>query len=681
MLPLAVKALSLLSLEHVVLLVTTLLLWWLPGLALSVVCGLRGWLLVTTAPAVTLGMTALAGTALGALNLAWTGTSAAVVGTVFVALAAALRHRHLATPTLALHRWSRGASLLVGGGIAVGAGLGFVVTMLATRGMTALPQQHDAPFQANAIRFFATIEDPHPQTLAWLVHADPGTYYYPTTYHLLESLVYRFTGASIPAVLDASLIVLVTAVLPLATVAVVRAASGSARLAATAALVSTAFQVFPYDMLGASQLIPYCAGLAALGSFLGLYIAVIRHGTIPAAAATAVAAVGILSVHNSAAFVAAIFAVAFLLHACHTVPVRTALVRTVGIAAGAFLLGEQAIRGALAATGSVVGTSVLPETETPAQALGEALFLGHNAWWPQMTLALLSLIGGLLLLRLFIWRWLVIAHGLLVTLVMITQTLPYPWAKLITAPWWNDRERVHAALGLGLALTAGYGLQATIHVLTTGLHNATRSLPPLRHINTTRPARRACAGAASLLVLVAYFEITDGYLPRNIDRLRVGFDDRVLSEQQRTALSSLRQVVPREATVLNDPNDGSVWMYALSGRHPLFGHYDSTASPEGQLLLNQLSQLDTNPQVQHALAHTGISYVLTRQHTADERVSAPGLQHLDTVAGLTPVWQQAGFALYHVTPGHTADRGSEPRSSTLVGTVRGTVAPAPEVHR
>lgn len=677
MLPFAATALSLLSPERVALLVTTLALWWVPGLALAVACGLRGWLLVCTAPSVTLGMIAITATLLGALGLPWTVESAAASSTVLVALVIAVRNRHVVTPALVLRPWSRGANLLVTGGVGVGGGLGFVVTMVATRGLAALPQQHDAPFQANAIRFFATAGDPHPQALSWLVHANRATYYYPASYHLLESLVYRLSGASVPAVLNASLVVLVGAVLPLATVAVVRITSGSAPWAAAAALASTAFQIFPYDLLGASQLIPYCAGLAALGGFLALYVAAIHHGHIPISAVTAVAAVGILSVHNSAAFVAALFAAAYLVHVCYnTGAVRTSLIRTAGIASGALLLGEQAVRGAVAATGSVVGTSVLPETETPAQALGEAFFLGHNAWWPQMTLALLSLAGGLLLLRRSSWRWFVVAHGLLVTLAMITQTLPYPWAKLITAPWWNDRERVHAALGLGIALTAGYSLQAACRVFALGLYRLTRRPVALRRFAVTRAGRIAYATAGSLLVLMPYFKITHGYLPRNIERVRVGFDDRVLSDQQRSALAALGQIIPRGATVLNDPADGSVWLYALTGVHPQFGHYDSSASPETGLLLNQLSQLDTNRQVQHALAGNGTLYVLTREHPPDKPVTAPGLEHLNTVSGLTLIWHRAGFALYHVNPTHPPNPAPIPGGGRPLTSIEKPTAPA-----
>ncbi len=646
----AVDVLQLLTRGNVSLLCWTVLLWWAPGMALAAALGVRGWLVVASAPTITFGMVAVASAAIPLLGFTWTPMSGLATAACMVALGLMVAWR--AHPgALPWSPWSRRGTFAVVSGGSIGAGLGVLVTFRATRGLQALPEHHDPPFHANAIRWIAESGDPRPSALAWISQETPQNYYYPNTYHVLESVAYSTTGNSVPMVMNASLVVLVSLVVPLGVVAVVRGAGGSARLAASAAVFSTSYQLFPYDMLGASQIIPYAIAIGALGGFLGLFLAAVNSGSVALGVLTSLSAVGVAGVHNSAAFVAVIFVVCYLVQTFVFLDRQrawTCVTRTVVISAGAGLLGFPSVAGAVSASSKVVGTSVLPETETPSQALGEALFLGHNAWWPQMSLALLAITGSYLMFGSRTWRWLVAAQAVLIGLTMITQTLPYPWAKLISAPWWNDRERLYAALGLGIAVAAGYALQAASTRVAEGVSPAVTAVSNrFAAADLKSPAR---AGIVALVFVSLYLVMTHGYVPRDTERMGVGYGHDPVSVPHQDGMVALRHTIAPGEKVINDINDGSVWMYALSGVRPMFSHYDSHISRDQKMVLDGLNRFDHDKSVRQAVTRLGAHYVVVRAKKGRDEPVSQGMSKLNQVRALTLVWSNPGLHVYRISP-------------------------------
>jgi len=110
---------------------------------------------------------------------------------------------------------------------------------------------------------------------------------------------------------------------------------------------------------------------------------------------------------------------------------------------------------------------------------------------------------------------------------------------------------------------------------------------------------------------VLLFAVTGvGYLGRNLAHMRVGYTPGVVGPAQLAAMRALPKFVPAGQIVLNDPIDGSPWMYAVAGAHPMFVHYAvGTLTADQTLLLRSLNLLDTDHAVQSAVRRLGIHYV------------------------------------------------------------------------
>ena len=92
--------------------------------------------------------------------------------------------------------------------------------------------------------------------------------------------------------------------------------------------------------------------------------------------------------------------------------------------------------------------------------------------------------------------------------------------------------------------------------------------------------------------------------------------------------------------VMNDPNDGSPYMWALDGLHPVFGHIVGPGTAPGKLqrlLLDHFNCLDGRPEIRRAVRDLDIRYVFTSAgYVRTEMSQVEGLLGLNTVRSLTP---------------------------------------------
>ena len=165
--------------------------------------------------------------------------------------------------------------------------------------------------------------------------------------------------------------------------------------------------------------------------------------------------------------------------------------------------------------------------------------------------------------------------------------------------------------------------------------------------------RRAVSGALALTVLAALVGVATSSAPRAVPRVRAAYADRVVGPDARAVMSVLAAApLPAGGRVLNDPLDGSPWLYALTGRMPMFSHYDAR-HPRGdaRTLLLGLDDADRDPQVRAALERMRVCYV----YASDALVSASkrrpaGFEDLDGVAALQPIARSGRAVAYRVVP-------------------------------
>jgi hypothetical protein len=101
-------------------------------------------------------------------------------------------------------------------------------------------------------------------------------------------------------------------------------------------------------------------------------------------------------------------------------------------------------------------------------------------------------------------------------------------------------------------------------------------------------------------------------------------------------------------TVMNDSNDGSAYLSAVAGLHPLFGHVVepgalSMYGPTQRLLLEHFNCLDASPAVRTAIRRLDIRYVFLG--------SGFVRSWFHRVAGLQGIGASESLRLIHSAPG------------------------------
>jgi hypothetical protein len=153
-----------------------------------------------------------------------------------------------------------------------------------------------------------------------------------------------------------------------------------------------------------------------------------------------------------------------------------------------------------------------------------------------------------------------------------------------------------------------------------------------------------------VLVAAVLLAVTGGYLGRNVTRMSIGYTPGVVGPEQLAAMNALPRLVPAGQVVLNDPMDGSAWMYSVAGVRPMFVHYQvGPLSADQALLLRSLNRLDTDPAVRAAVRRLNLEFVYAGDRAIYPWTSrSPGFLNLNTVADLRPVFSDSGATVYRI---------------------------------
>lgn len=650
------------SFSAALLVLVFVLVLFVPGSIVGLTAGLSRWTAVSAAPLVTYGLTAVTeqvcvavGFSFGPIPLlvVMVFSTAAVLGLVLVTRSRSREHGgrvQISGGSGPPPTRSRQHDVIIVGGIALGALLGAFTALTAMGALDTVNQDWDASFHANATRFILDTGNADPRALSALYPQEQ--LYYPNTWHALGAVAGQVSGASIPALLGTQTI-LIAGIAGLGLAALIRASAGRVAVAAVVPLLLASFSGFPIDVLWRGPLLPFAAGVALVPAFLLLFSDALAARRPTFVLVAAIAAAGLLGLHPATALTAAVFALALLISRWlrRPSPIRNDLVVAGSAALLTVLFGLTFLSGALRARGMAAQAQIdWPAVESPGQAIGELLFLNHAAQYPQYWLILLLVAGALGFSRLPNLRWFLAGTAVFGVLFVAAAAYDGPLTESITLPWWNDRWRFVAIVTLGLAVLTAHGLVT----LADAAARMARKVPQVR----VRPARLVFG--AALLVFLAVVGLGSGgfYAPYNADRMSAAFrPSEYLSSAERTAMAYLAEIAQPGERVMNDPRDGSVWMYALTGVEPIFGHVvdpgaaTTGLSADAQALLGSFNCLDTDETVQRLIDQYNIAYVFIGQGFLRpwfER--APGLRGLDAVDSLERVYAEDGVRIYEVKP-------------------------------
>ena len=655
---------------HVLLLsFVSLAVLFLPGLVLGVLAGLRWWVALAVAPLVTYGVVTATATLASHVELVWKPVTLVLVTAVAALIVVAVRlvsgrgrpwreRLRLQRPRRpGWRQWLVGAGVLGGGLLSAG-------VVLAGMGSLARPNQdYDYIFHANAVRLISDTGDIAPAALREINNWESSTFYYPNTFHALAALVRDLTGASVFEVLNTQMLI-VCLVAGLGLAALLHRLGAPLAVVSVTPVLLAGFASFPYDILWRGPLLPYAAGVAVIPACLLLLDVLLARPTPVLVLLFGLGAAGLLGLHPSDALSAVLFGLVYLVVRWWR-SVRTAPRDLVAVVAA----GVVAVIAALPAIGGAITTGNLgpevnwPAVETAGQAAGDLVFLDHGASFPQLWLAGLVVVGLLAVHRArYLWAWLGGAAVCALGFVMSAAS-DVPIVETLTRPWWNDRWRFIALAVLGLAPLAAHGLLTLALFARRTLRRWTGGRVPVLRTS----AAIGALVAAGLVVVVA---LSGGlYAGLNSARMAGTFDNQ--NTLSRTEVAAMQWLARHSdgGTIMNDANDGSAYLSAVAGLHPLFGHVVEPGSisamgPTQQLLLEHFNCLDGDPDVRSAIERLDIKYVFLGSGYV-----RPWFHRL---SGLEGIGSSPSLHLVHSTPGvqvYEVDLSAQPTAPVAACTV------------
>jgi predicted ATP-dependent serine protease len=645
------------------------------GWALRVPARLR----VFYAPLLTFALVAVSAIVLGKTGIPWSLISFVPVAAVMVAAAAGVMH-------LAGRRWpsavpdasSEAAENWAGNTVplawpVIGAVLGGFLTLHATEDMVfgpeAFSQTLDNSFHMNAIRWIQEHGDASSLTLGAVAAANQEPTFYPAGWHDFVYLIYSTTGTSIATATIVMILLAAGIIWPCSLVAMCLSIPHLRPLQALAIPALTCgFFAFPGLLLFWGVLFPNLLGYALLPAFVALLLHMIQlmarreYSFVLSLSLTILVGLGGLAlVHPNAVVSAAVFAVPMLLGGVVQV------LRTRGASTRERLVGT-GVLVALIAGCVTIWLSLRPSEEasdlwTAIMSEGEAvyqfLFLGlENAnplggnFAPAYLLGFLALwgVGYLLYKRRNLWligSWMLVGY-----MWIIAASVPRgDFRLLMVAPWYTDHFRLAALVVFPAVLLAGIGLGGAVEGIFVRIMHA---IPREKHAKVAP----AMMGASMVLVLaVAGLSsrtpaMHDATL-QVAERYKVTPTSDILNQDEMNVINEIPKIVPKDDVIVNNPWDGSAYIYALADRHLTSYHFEFQTSPKYAAILNDLKDARTNPEVCREVnqykAHWYVhlenqgNFGPAQQKNYDGMVAA-----IDTDV-LTPVYSSGPMTLYRIS--------------------------------
>ena len=643
-----------------------------PGYAMGWALRVPARLRVFYAPLLTFALVAVSAIVLGKTGIAWSLISFVSVAVVLVAAAAGLMWLvGRRWPALASASWP-GNDVPVAWPV-VGAVLGGFLVLHMTEDMVygpeAFSQSLDNSFHMNAIRWIQEHGDASSLTLGAVAAANQEPTFYPAGWHDFVSLIYSTTGTSIATATIVTVLLASGILWPCSLVALSLSIPKLRRLQALAIpAMICGFAAFPGLLLRWGVLFPNLLGYALLPSFVALMVYLVQvmvrreySASLSLGLASLVGLAGLALVHPNAVVSAAAFAVPLLLAGVaqvlrsHELIARQKWVGSILLLA--FLVGCVGAWRVLrpAEFASNTWSPILTEGE----ALYQFLFLGlengnqlGDKFNPSYLAGFLALWGAGYLLYKRRNLWLIASWVLIGYLWIVSASVPRgEFRLLMVAPWYTDHFRLAALVVFPSVILAGIGLGGFVEGLLTWV---ARRAP--------RPARLKVAtigmGVAMILVLVVAglssrvpsVQETTQAVSREY---RLTPTSVVLNQDEMNVINEIPKIVPKDDVIVNNPWDGSAYIYALADRHLTGYHFEFETSPKYSAIMHNLKDARTNPEVCREVneykAHWYVHLENQLNFGPDAQKNYDGLVAAIDTDVLTPVYSSGPMTLYRIS--------------------------------
>lgn len=632
-----------------------LLLLVCPGAIVARTAGLTWPTAVAVAPAVTYGVVALAIVPMGAVGIPWNlwtalAAVAIVTGITFGLRKPLLRFGDPQAQTLAA---GRGPALVVAAGVVLGA---LLILFAALRGLPnwqSIPSNWDSVWHANTIRWMLDTGQASPTHMGELRNVEThDALYYPSTFHALAAIYSQVSGAAATTAYTVNSLVAAIWLFPVSAAVLtwlmlrrVTSQWRTAGCAATAAALSASFTAVPYVEFDTASM-PNLAAYGLAVPAAALTISALRHrDRIPLAV---LAVVGVFSVHITGGVVTVLFVGAWWLFEALWRPVRGRvpdLLTLLAVGAPTLVLLLPQFVGVLQQAEIIVGHAFVTH-EGKKRGLIDAVVqhTRHLNDFPiQWFLIVAAAAGAAVLLYRRIW-WPLAVWCLLVVSIVHSSA---PFGGIIGTVtgrfsdlFYSDPRRLSAVVTMLLTACAGIGVYTVAALAVAALRRSANRGSP-RHWH-------AVTAAAVLAVAVAS---AWHYFPRHRYLIGEKYDQVMIDHKDLEAFAYLASLPGARDTLIGDANtDGTAWMYAVAGLHPLWTHYDY---PQQQgpgyhrfIFWAYADDADHDPRVAEAVHALNIRYVVTSTPVVRGFVMPDGLVSLDKSKSWAKIYDNGETRIY-----------------------------------
>jgi D-galactosaminyltransferase len=412
--------------------------------------------------------------------------------------------------------------------------------------------------------------------------------------------------------------------------------------------MSASFTAVPYIEFDTASM-PNLAAYGMAAPTMVLIVSALRHrDRIPVGV---LALLGVFSVHTTGGVIVALFVAAWWVFDGLWHPIRgrlpdVATLLLVAIPSALLLLPQFA--GIVRQADIIVGHAFVTH-QGKKRALFDAV-VGHtrhlNDFPIQWGLRALAGVGAVILLVKRIW-W-PLAVGLLMVAAIVHSSAPFGTvfgAALgkFSDLFYSDPRRLTAVITLLLAPMAGIALFTVSAAVVVGV----------RRLLDRRVSFRAPVtyGATAAIVVAVSVGSAWYYFTRHEYLFGQKYDSVMIDHKDLEAMAYLATLPGARDTLIGDANvDGTAWMYAVAGLHPLWTHYDYPVQQgpgyHRYIFWAYADDADTDPRVAEAVRALGIRYVMTSSPVVREFVMPDGLVSLDKSRSWAKIYDNGGARIY-----------------------------------
>ncbi len=517
-------------------------------------------------------------------------------------------------------------------------------------------------------------------TLSVSCYADMGEVggYYPAAWHICAAVIASVFGNSVALGTNALTFAVCAFVLPSGLCFLFAQVFSDAKHAAVVvcgAIVAVAFAGYPWGFLTWGQLLSNLLSYALVPGALALFVCAVEPGwqkRAGFAAALIVSAVSIVLAQPNGIFVLGIWLVAYAVSRALTSAEDASfeITRKRVLVACAIFFGAcvaWVVLYLVPPLQVVVQYSWSPFL-SPVQALiagGSFMFSGRTGVQPFLTVLVLAGIVYACRNRRFLW--LAIAFLFAWALWFLDAVCEGPAKQFLTGFWYTDYNRTGAMAALFAIPLAAMGFAWLLQLLS-------RLLGKLG--GGRLGASKACACSLCILLVVAaavqfaplHAKVGDSDIRAGLmavhKQLKTRYSwDRIYTAEEQSFVHKVQETIPTDAVVLNFPNDGSCYSYAMDNLKAFYRRCSPSVSAgnkdTGKLLRTSLNKVASSTEVRQAVRDSGAQYVLLLDAGRGEDATVSSLRYkkedwagiesvTESTPGFTLVLSEGDMRLYRI---------------------------------